>query len=131
LELLAPSIYAFWRWDRKAEVAQKGLVDEEHALINVAENELLLRCSCGAAEHIAWLVHEPDDTRGNNLKSEHDDWYLSVMLDHFSFWKRVRKAVQYIFHPSSIRYGMTADLVLRSEDVDKIAEFIQKRRKSQ
>jgi hypothetical protein len=34
----------------------------------VAENELLMRCSCHSAEHIAWLIHELDDDRGNNLK---------------------------------------------------------------
>ena len=98
-------------------------------MINLEDNELLLRCSCHASEHIAWLIHEPYDSRGNNIKGEHDDWYLSVMLAHYTFWKRVRKALQYIFRPNSIRYGMTAELVLRSEDVDKIAEFISRRRK--
>jgi hypothetical protein len=100
-------------------------------MINVAENELLLRCSCHAPEHIAWLVHEPDNTRDNNLKGENDDWYLSIMLDHFGFWKRIRKGLQYIFWPESFRYGMTAELVLRSEDIDKIAEFITLRRKKE
>lgn len=93
-------------------------------MINLADNELLLRCSCNSHEHIAFLIHEPDDSRGNNLKGEHDDWYLSVMLDHFPFWKRLRKGLQYIFRPGSIRYGMTAELVLRSEDMDRIAKFI-------
>ena len=97
-------------------------------MINVAENELLLRCSCHAAEHIAWLIHDPDTSRGNNLKGEHDDWYLSVMLDNFAFWKRVRMAFRYVFSPHTIKYGMTAELVLRTEDVDKIAEFICLRR---
>jgi hypothetical protein len=97
-------------------------------VINVAENELLMRCSCHSPEHIAWLIHDPDSDRENNLKGEHDDWYLSVMLDHFPFWKRVRKAFQYIFAPHSIRYGMTAELVLRTEDVDKLCEFIRIRR---
>lgn len=86
-------------------------------MINLAENELLLRCSCHSPEHIALLIHEPED-----------DWYLSVMLDHFTFWKRVRKGMQYIFAPASIRYGMTAELMLRTEDIDKIAEFICVRR---
>lgn len=97
-------------------------------MINVAENELLLRCSCHSAEHIAFLIHDPDETRGNNLKGENDDWYLSVMLDHFTFWKRVRTAFRYVFAPQSIKYGMTAELVLRTEDIDKIAEFICVRR---
>jgi hypothetical protein len=97
-------------------------------VINVAENELLMRCSCHSAEHIAWLIHDPDESRGNNLKGEHDDWYLSVMLDHFSFWKRVRKAFRYVFAPQTIKYGMTAELVLRTEDIDKLYEFILVRR---
>lgn len=97
-------------------------------MINVAENELLMRCSCHSAEHIAWLIHEPDDDRGNNLKGERDDWYLSVMLDHFPFWKRFRKGFRYIFAPQTIKYGMTAELVLRTEDIDKLYEFILIRR---
>jgi hypothetical protein len=40
----------------------------------------------------------------------------------------VRKGLQYIFAPASIRYGMTAELVLRTEDIDKVAEFIRVRR---
>lgn len=96
--------------------------------INLKDNELLLRCSCHSPEHIAFLIHEPDDSRDNNLKGERDDWYLSVMLDHFGFWKRIRKACQYVFHPDSIRYGMTAELVLRTEDIAEIEEFIHRRR---
>ena len=97
-------------------------------MINVADNELLIRCSCHSADHQAWLIHDPDDARGNNIKGENDDWYLSVMLDYFSFWKRVRTGFRYVFAPHTIKYGMTAELVLRSEDVDKISEFIQRRR---
>lgn len=87
-----------------------------------------MRCSCHSADHIAWLIHEPDDSRGNNLKGEHDDWYLSVMLDHFALWKRVRMAFRYVFAPHTIKYGMTAELVLRTEDIDKLYEFILLRR---
>lgn len=97
-------------------------------MINVAENELLLRCSCGSPEHIAWLIHDPDDDRGNKIKAEQDDWYLSVMLDHFAFLKRVRTAFRYVFAPHTIKYGMFAELVLRTEDIDKISEFIARRR---
>jgi hypothetical protein len=89
-------------------------------MINVADNELLIRCACHSAEHIAWLVHDSDD--------KDDDWYLSVMLDHFGFWKRVRRALRYVFAPGTIKYGMTAELVLRNDDVEKIADFIRMRR---
>jgi|SRR5208282_6749089 len=97
-------------------------------MINLEDNELLLRCSCGSKDHIAFLIHDPDTSRGNNLKGEHDDWYLSIMLDHFGFWRRIRMALKYIFRPTLMRYGMSAELVLRSEDVDKIASFIIRRR---
>src|ERR1700679_2857123 len=98
-------------------------------MINVADNELLIRCACGDhSNHVAWLIHEPDDARGNNLKGEQDDWYLSVTLDHFNFWKRVRMACRYIFAPRSIKSrSVSAELVLRNEDVDKIAGFIRER----
>lgn len=97
-------------------------------MINLEDNELLLRCSCGSSDHIAFLIHDPETQRGNNLKGEHDDWYLSIMLDHFNLYKRVKMAFRYVFAPHTIRYGMTAELVLRSEDIDKVAEFIQRRR---
>lgn len=96
---------------------------------NLDENEILLRCACLASDHIAFLRHEPDDSRGNNLKGEHDDWYLSVVLDHFGFWKRIPMAFRYIFAPRTIKYGMTAELVLRNEDVDRLCEFIVTRRR--
>jgi hypothetical protein len=91
-------------------------------MINLADNELLLRCSCHSSEHVAWLIHEPDDSRDD------DSWYLSVTLDHFPFWKRLRIGLRYVFAPLSLKYGMTAELVLRSEDVDRLAAFISKRR---
>jgi hypothetical protein len=97
-------------------------------MINLAENELLLRCSCHTNHHIAFLIHEPQGSRGNNIKGEQDDWYLSVMLNHFSFWKRVRMGLRYIFDPLTLNYGMSAELVLRSDDIDKLAAFISKRR---
>ena len=50
-------------------------------MINVRDNELLMRCSCWSSSHIAWLIHEPTEERGNNLKGIDDDWYLSVTLD--------------------------------------------------
>jgi len=96
--------------------------------VNVPDNEIMLRCACGHSDHTAFLIHEPDDTRGNNLKGEHDDWYLSVRLDHFHIWKRLRMALRYAFAPHTITYGTTAELVLRSEDVDKLCEFIVTRR---
>lgn len=76
---------------------------------------------------MAMLVFDPDTSRGNNLKGLDDDWYLSVWLDHFNFWKRLKLGVQYIFAPRSIKYGMSAELILKNEDMEKIASFIQQR----
>jgi hypothetical protein len=92
--------------------------------INLNDNEILLRCACGASDHIALLTHDADDPRDCNLKGVEDDWYLSVMLDHFRFWKRLRLAARYLFAPQTIKYGMAAELVLRNEDVEKLAHFI-------
>jgi hypothetical protein len=92
--------------------------------INLKDNELLIRCACGSSNHIAFLIHEPDESRGNNLKAVDDDWYLSVSLDNPYFWNRLRLAFKYVFAPRSIKYGMYAELVLKNEDVDKIAHFI-------
>lgn len=97
-------------------------------MINLEENEILMRCACHASDHMAFLVHEPSWPRGNNLKGETDDWYLSVSLDQHSFWRRVGKALQYVFCPRHIRYGMYAELVLTSDDVDRVASFIIDRR---
>lgn len=94
----------------------------------IKDNEFLMRCSCHNSDHFAWLIHEPDDSRGNNLKGEDDDWYLSVSLSNFGFWKRLGKAARYVFRPLSLKYGMTAELVLRTEDVTALEDFIRTRR---
>lgn len=97
-------------------------------MINVDKNELLIRCSCGSKDHVAWLIYEPDDSRGNNLKAVDDDWYLSMTFDHFGFWKRVRKAFAFVFRPLSIKFGMSTELALQNEDVERIAAFIVEQR---
>jgi hypothetical protein len=99
---------------------------------NLKDNEFLLRCSCGdRIEHTAWLIHEPDESRGNNLKGEDDDWYLMSGLElSFGFWRRLWVGFRYVFLPSSINYYGYAELVLRNEDVDALAAFIKRRRSS-
>lgn len=101
--------------------------------VDVAENELLLRCACGdRMAHVAWLIHEPDDSLGNNLKGEQDDWYLMIGLDcRFGFWRRLWTSLKYAFWPSSLtamRYHGYSELVLRNEDIDRLNEFIVTRR---
>jgi len=92
-------------------------------VIGLDDNELLLRCSCGSKEHIAWLTYEPADQRDHNMKEMGDDWYLSIGLDRFRFWKRLRTAVRYVFG-SYERYGAYVEIVLKNEDMDKISTFI-------
>lgn len=96
-------------------------------MVNVEDHELLLRCQCGGLDHVASLIHDPDTSRGNNLKGESDCWYLSVTLDHFGFWKRASMAFRYVFAPRSIRYGMTAELVLTNNDMNDVVNFIVRR----
>lgn len=95
-------------------------------MINLQDNELLLRCSCYSNEHHAFLIYDRSSSRENNLKGEDDDWYLSTSLCQFPFWKRVLKAFFYVFLPSRIKYGMYSELVLKTQDMDDIVDFILK-----
>lgn len=95
--------------------------------VGLEDNEMLLRCACHSADHLAFLVHEPDDTRGNNLKGQDDDWYLSILLDRRPWWRRVVLATKYVLGVR-VRYGAYAELVLRNEDVERLASFITRRR---
>lgn len=96
-------------------------------MINLADNELLIRCACHSVEHHALLVHEPADSRGNNLKGEEDDWYLCVALNDRGFWHRLRKGICYIVAPRRLKCGMYAELVLTNADAGWIAKFITER----
>ena len=42
---------------------------------------------------------------------------------------RIRQAARYIFAPHTLRFGNYVELALRNEDVDRLAEFIETRRK--
>ena len=94
------------------------------------ENEFLLRCACGdRTEHVAWLIYEADDSRGNNLKGGGDDWYLHVALDpRRNIFRRLWLALKYVWQPWKTYYVGYAELVLRNEDIDKLQEFIVTRR---
>lgn len=92
--------------------------------VNLRDNELLLRCACHSDDHIAFLIHEPDDSRGNTLKGEDDDWYLSVLLDPVQpWWRRLWRALR----PRDGRFGIYAEIVLRDDDVRRLAAFIDRR----
>jgi len=89
------------------------------------EDELIIRCSCGdKMSHFATLIYEPWEDRGNNIKSEHDDWYLSVALETFSFWKRLKLAWNYMWNKST-PYGNFIEIVLTNQDVKDIADWIK------
>jgi hypothetical protein len=91
-------------------------------------NEFFMRCACHASDHCAMLTHEPDSARGNNISGVDDEWYLSVRLDQFGFWKRFRTGLRYIFSPYSIKYGTSVEIVLRNEDIAALEDFIMRRR---
>lgn len=70
------------------------------------------------------LIHEPLDSRGNNLKGGGDDWYLSVLLDPVQpWWRRLWRALR----PRDGRFGIYAEIVLRDDDVRRLAAFIDRR----
>lgn len=98
-------------------------------MTGIEDNEFLLRCACGdRVEHVAWLIHEPDDSRGNKLKGEHDDWYLMVALEpRFSFSQRLSVAFRYLFK-FKVGYWGYVELVLRTQDIADLEEFIARRR---
>jgi hypothetical protein len=96
--------------------------------INVPDNAILLRCACHSMSHFARLIYEPADSRGNNLKGQSDDWYLSVMLDFDGLWLRLRTAIRYIFAPRSLDYGSTTEIVLHNEDIDQLIDFLVSKR---
>jgi hypothetical protein len=97
-------------------------------MINLQDHELMLRCQCFSYEHMAFLTHEPLEGRGNNLKGEHDDWYLSVRLNPVPFRKRLWRGLKFAFRPHAVRYGMYAELVLTTKDMEAIVEFINRRK---
>ncbi len=74
-------------------------------------------------DHFATLVYEPDDSRGNNLKGETDDWYLTIKLESFTFLKRVRVAINYILGREK-RYGQYTEICLNTEDVIDIYRWL-------
>lgn len=89
-----------------------------------------MRCACGdRTEHVAWLIHEPTERRGNNLKGEHDDWYLHIALDPCrSIWGRLWLAAKYVWQPWKTYYIGYAELVLRTQDIADLEDFICRRR---
>ena len=89
----------------------------------LADNEFLLRCACHSSDHVAMLIHDPVDS-----SREECDWYLSVFLDYYGFWKRIRIALRYVFCPYSIRYGICAEIVLHTKDIADMEDFIMRRR---
>ena len=99
--------------------------------VNVAEDEILLRCACDNLKHIAHLVHDPDNRyKGENLHLQREccTWYLTVTLNAPGIFDRIRQAARYIFAPHTLRFGNYVELALRDEDVDRLAEFIEMRR---
>ena len=102
--------------------------------VNIANDEILLRCACDNLKHIAYLIHDPDERyKGEDwhLQRERFNWYLTITLNVPGIFGRIRQAVRYIFAPHSLRFGSYVELALRNEDVNRLAEFIESRRKQE
>jgi hypothetical protein len=100
--------------------------------VNVASDEILLRCACDNLKHIAYLIHDPDERyKGEDwhLQGERFNWYLTITLNAPRTFDRIRQAARYIFAPHTVRFGNYVALALRNEDMDRLAEFIETRRK--
>jgi hypothetical protein len=95
-------------------------------MLNLQENELLIRCQCGSKSHFAFLTHDPWEQHDNNLKGSQDDWYLTVSLEPLGFWKRLYRGLGYIFLPNHL-WWMYTDIVLTNEDAAEIEAFISAR----
>jgi hypothetical protein len=99
---------------------------------NIADDEILLRCNCGNLQHIAYLVYDPDKRHKGpdwHFQNERFNWYFTITLNAPGTLERIRQAARYIFAPHTFRFGNYAELALRDEDVDRLAEFIEVRRK--
>jgi len=90
----------------------------------INKDEIILRCACGdKMDHFATLIYEPWDDQGNNIKGEHDDWYLTVRLDKFHFWKRLKVAWKYLWGiETNFEY---IEMALRNQDMADIAKWIE------
>jgi len=100
--------------------------------VNVANDEILLRCACDNLKHIAYLIHDPDERykgEDRHLQGERVNWYLTITLNAPGIVDRIRQAARYIFAPHTVRFGNYVELALRNEDMDRLAEFIETRRK--
>jgi len=100
--------------------------------VDIADDEILLRCACGNLQHIAYLIHDPHrrhDGRDCHIQNERFDWYFTITLNAPRTFERIRQAARYIFAPHTFRFGNYVELALRNEDVDRLAEFIEARRK--
>jgi hypothetical protein len=101
--------------------------------VDLVNNEILLRCACGDLKHIAHLVYEPDKRYKDedvHFRSERINWYLTVTLNSPGTFARIRQAARYIFAPHTFRFGNYVEFALRNEDVTRLAEFIETRRKN-
>jgi hypothetical protein len=99
---------------------------------NIADDEILLRCECDNLQHIAYLVYDRDKRRKGpdwHFQGERFNWYFTITLNAPGIFERIRQAARYIFAPHTFRFGNYVELALRNEDVDRLAEFIQVRRR--
>jgi hypothetical protein len=78
----------------------------------ITETQVFI-CECHSFEHQMKFIHDAED---NSL-------YVYVHLTKDSFWRRLKKGIQYIFGHSS-RFGEWDEFIFQEKDEDELREFL-------
>jgi hypothetical protein len=92
----------------------------------VARNEDIIICECHSTEH--QIIFKYDD----DVDKSWDMVYVDIHLNSWSFWKRLKYGIKYIFG-YKCRYGAFDEIIIKPEDADKIqrvVDFLNKVKKN-
>lgn len=78
-------------------------------------------CSCDTAEHTLRMTYFLDDF-GN---MEEDEIYAEIHLSKYGFWRRVWKALKYVFG-YKCRYGHWDCWILKRTDAERLKALIER-----
>lgn len=82
-------------------------------------DELLINCSCSSLGHVARFSNWPEDGCDNQATIE-------IALDlRTSFWMRLKTAWLYLFN-RPCAYGVSAEFMLRREDVPRVRAWLDR-----
>ena len=59
------------------------------------------------------------------------NWYSTITRNAPGTLDRIHQAARYILAPHTLRFSNYVELALRNEDVDRLVEFIETRRKQE